>query len=153
MWDNFSVINTKEFEINLSSPHLHGGNDDIPTICPLTGWKWAENQLEAQPRAGIQSFGVLQALECPSSHEHSQGKHFRWSFVKGKIFTLKQGRWAMLRREWHSKLHVRALWCLQAMLFYGSWIFGSVIQPFEFVFLIWQIRVRVSTLRIPGFPY
>lgn len=150
MWDNFSVINKKEFEINLSSPHLHGGNDDIPTICLLTGWKGAENQLEAQPRAGIQSFGVLQVLECPSSHEHSQGKHFRFVFCIGKVFTLKRGRLAMLRRKWHSKPRQGTL---VFTLFYGSWIFGSVTRPFEFRFLICQVRVRVSTLRIPGFPY
>lgn len=92
-------------------------------------------------------------LNVPPVMNIHRGNIFVWSFVKGKIFTLKQGRWVKLRREWHSKLHVRALWCLQAMLFYGSCIFGSVTRPFEFGFLIWQVRMRVSTLRIPGFPY
>lgn len=63
------MINKKEFEISLpataaaAAPHLHGGNDDRPTICLLTGWEWAENQLEAQPRAGRHpELSILEAV-------------------------------------------------------------------------------------------
>jgi hypothetical protein len=48
-----------------SPPHLHGGNDDILTICTFSGCEWAENQLEMSSSAGIQSLSfwvILQVL-------------------------------------------------------------------------------------------
>lgn len=63
MWENFNTTNNKEFEINFS-PHPHGGNDDILTICTLAACEWAENQLGNQPRGGIQGLSFWEVLEA-----------------------------------------------------------------------------------------
>ena len=55
-------------QVSLLSP-LHSGNDDILTICTLAVCEWAENQLEMQPMAEIQTLSFWEVL---AAHDASQ---------------------------------------------------------------------------------
>lgn len=88
------MINKKAFELSLLNPppQLYGGNDYCPTICLLTGWEWAENQLEAQPRAGRHpELSILEALYVPPVMYIRRGNVFILCSIKGKSPEIKHG--------------------------------------------------------------